>query len=362
MNIFAPMIRRPAGTSLLAAGLALAGLIAYAMLGVAAFPSIELPGMTVVASLPGADAQTMASTVVAPLERHLGRLAGLQTMNSTANDGGAQIQLLFDFDHSTDVLARDVQAAINAATPDLPSALPTPPQYFKFSTSQFPILLVTLTSTSMPPDRLYDLTDTLLKPAMAQVPGVAQVQLFGSTPHAVRVDLDTNALVAKGLTANDVANALRAANVTSPQGMLSDGLTQTTVTANDALRTSADFASLLIAVRHGVPVHLSDVAVVDDGQEDRHAAAWFNGARTVGMQITKKPEANAVETVQALRTALPRLRGLLPADVRITPIFDLTQTTRSALHEVETTLLISIAMVALVMLLFLRRLRPTLIA
>jgi multidrug efflux pump len=362
MNLFAPLIRRPIGTSLLAVGLLLAGLWSYLLLGVAAFPSMEFPGVVVVASLPGANAQTMANTVMAPLERHLGRIPGVRSMSGSANDGGVQVQLLFEFGRSTDVLARDVQAAINAAAPDLPTSLPAPPQYFKFSTSQFPILLVTLTSTSMPPDRLFDLTDTLLKPAMAQVPGVAQVQVFGSTPHAVRVALDPAALAAKGISANDVANALRAANVTSPQGTLSDGITQMTVTANDALHTTADFASLLIAMRNGVPVRLADVATVGSGQEDKYAAAWFNGAPAVGMQISKKPEANAVATVQAIRAALPRLRGLLPADVEITPIFDLTQSTASSLHEVETTLLISIAMVALVMLLFLRRPGPTLIA
>ena len=362
MNIFAPMIRRPVGTSLLAIGLILAGFMAYLLLGVAAFPSIEFPGVVVVAQMPGASAQTMASTVVAPLERHLGRIPGVKQIASTANEGGAQIQVLFDFGRTTDDAARDVQAAINAAAADLPPGLPTPPQYFKFDTSKIPVLLVTLTSTSLPPDQLYDLTDTLLKPAVAQIPGVAQVQIGGGTPYAVRIALNANALVIKGITTNDVANALRAANVTSPQGTLSDGVSQMTVTANGALHTPRDFAGLVIASRNGVPVRLADVATVSSGQQDRYAAAWFNGTRAVTMQISKRPEANAVATVRAIRAALPRLGRLLPADVRITPIFDLTPTTESALHEVEVALLMSIVMVALVMLVFLRRLRPTLIA
>ncbi|HEX7731143.1 MAG TPA: efflux RND transporter permease subunit [Rhodanobacter sp.] len=361
MNIFAPMIRRPVGTSLLAIGLAIAGLCAYLLLGVAAFPSIEFPFMAVSAQLPGASAQTMANTVVAPLERHLGRIPGVAHMSSTATENGAQIFLQLDFGRKPDQLARDVQSAINAALPDLPQ-LPSPPAYFKADSSQIPILLVALTSTSLPPDKLYDLTDTLLKPAVAQIPGVALVQVGGGAPHAVRVALNTAALAHAGITANDVANALRAANVTSPQGEIGDGATQMTVSANDALHTAQDFAGLVIAVRNGVPVRLSDVATVSSGQQDKYAAAWFNDQRAVVLRITKRPEANAVATVEAIRARLPELRNLLPADVQITPIFDLTPTTMSALHEVEVALLMSVVMVALVMLVFLRRKRPTVIA
>jgi multidrug efflux pump len=312
--------------------------------------------------MPGANAQTIANTVMAPLERHLGRIPGIKQMNGSASEGNAQIMVMFNFGTNTDQAAREVQAAINAAAPDLPTGMPSPPQYFKFDTSQIPVLLVSLTSTSLPPDKLYDLTDTLLQPAVAQIPGVARVQVFGGSPHAVRIELDTGALAAKGLTANDVSNALIAANVTSPQGTLSDGHTQTTVTANDALQDPAQFGRLLIAMKNGTPVRLSDVAKVTSGQEDEYQVAWFNGQRSVTMNISKRPEANAVATAEAIRAKLPTLRALLPADVQITPIFDLTQTTKSALHEVEVALLLSIGMVALVMLVFLRRLRPTLIA
>jgi multidrug efflux pump len=361
VNIFAPIIRRPVGTALLAIGLTIAGFCAYLVLGVAALPSLDFPGLVVIAQYPGADAQTMAATVVAPLERQLGRIPGIQQMTSDSNAGGTQIQILFDFGRNADKAARDVQAAINAAQPDLPASM-QPPQYFKFDTASIPVLLISLTSTSMPPDRLYDLTDTLLMPAVAQIPGVAQVQVFGGTPHSVRVTLNNLALTAKGITANDIANALRAANVTSPQGILSDGISQMTVTANDALHTPQDFASLVIASQKGVPVHLSDVATITSGEQDKYQAAWFNGQRAVSMQISKRPEANSVQLVQDIRDRLPALRNLVPADVQITPIFDLTQGTKSALHEVEIALLLSIVMVALVMLVFLRRARPTLIA
>jgi len=361
VNIFAPLIRRPVGTSLLALGLLLAGAFAYRLLGVAALPSLEFPGVYIVAQMPGASAQTMASTVLAPLERHIGRIPGIDDMYGNASEGSASIQVRFTFDRTADKAARDVQAAINAAQADLPQ-LPSPPQYFKFDTSQIPILLVSLTSTGLPQDKLYDLTDTLLKPAVAQIPGVAQVQVFGGTPHAVRVELDINALASKKLTANDVRNALIAANVTSPQGILTDGNTQMTVTANDGLSEAADFANVLIASKNGAPVRLSDVAKVTSGQQDIYQGAWFNGQSTVAMQISKRPEANAVETVDEIRRRLPEFRQWMPADVQITPIFDLTTTTKSALHEVQVALMISIVMVVLVMLVFLRRMRPTLIA
>jgi len=362
MNIFAPLIRRPVGTSLLALGLMLAGLWAYLLLGVAALPSLDFPGVYVVASQPGASAQTMANTVLAPLERHLGRIPGVDEMYGNASEGQASVMVRFTFDRTADSAARDVQAAINAAAVDLPSGMPSPPQYFKFDTAQIPILFLTLTSTGLPQDQLFDLADTMLKPAVAQIDGVAQVQVFGGTPHAVRIELDNNALAAKGLTTNDVANALRAANVTSPQGTLSNGRTQMTVSASDGLQTPAEFARLLISVKNGTPVRLSDVARVYGGQQDEYQAAWFNDARAVGLQISKRPEANAVATVEAIRARLPQLRASLPQNVTMAPVFDLTQTTKSALHEVQVALLISIVMVVLVMLVFLRRLRPTLIA
>ncbi|GLQ97890.1 efflux RND transporter permease subunit [Dyella mobilis] len=363
MNIFAPIIRRPAGTSLLAIGVVIAGICAYILIGLAAFPSLEFPGVMVAASMPGASAQTMASTVTAPLERQLGRIPGVQEIDSQSDDGATQIQIMFDSGTNVDRAARDVQAAINASLPQLPQQMASsPPQYYKFNTSQIPVLLLEVTSTSMSPDKLYDLADTFIKPVVSQIDGVAQVQVQGGAPHAVRVSLNTAALTAKGLTSNDVANTLRAANVTSPQGLLSDGVSQMTVTANDALQTASDFRSLVIANKKGVPVYLSDVAKVENGQQDAYQAAWFNNQRAVMLNIAKRPEANSVQVVKSIKSSIPRLKALLPADVQITPIFDLTPSTTSALHEVEIALLLSIVMVAIVMLVFLRRARPTFIA
>jgi multidrug efflux pump len=363
MNIFAPIIRRPAGTSLLAIGVLIAGICAYVELGLAAFPSLQFPGIAVAAQMSGASAETMATTVTAPLERQLGRIPGVEEIDSDTSEGATQIIIQFDMGTNVDRAARDVQAAINAAMPQLPQQMASsPPQYFKFDTSQIPVLLLEVTSTSMAPDKLYDLADSYMKPLVSQIDGVAQVQVQGGAPHAVRVSLNSAALTAKGLVANDVANVLRAANVTSPQGVLSDGVRQMTVTANDSLRTASDFASLVIANQKGVPVHLSDVATVESGQQDIYQAAWFNTQHAVGLNINKRPEANAAALVKQIKDSIPRLKATLPADVQITPIFDLTASTTSALHEVELALLLSIVMVALVMLVFLRRARPTVIA
>jgi multidrug efflux pump len=360
--MFALLVRRPVGTSLLALGLTLVGICAYLLLGVAALPTIDEPAVLVVANLPGASAEVMASTVAAPLERHLGRIPGVDQMHSTSSDGSSRIQLRFTSDRNTDEAARDVQAAINTAQADLPAGLPHPPQYFTFDTSSIPVLLVALTSNSLAQDQLYDRVDSLLAPRVAQIPGVARVSVFGGSPHAVRVEIDTLALAAKGITTTDVANTLRAANVMMPQGSLSDGHTQMTVLANDGLQDPKDFAALIIASHNSVPVRLGDVAKVSSGPQDIYPAAWFNGQRAVTMQISKRPEANAIATADAIRAKLPQFRQWLPADVQITPIFDLTQTTKSALREVQIALLISLVMVVLVMLVFLRRLRPTLIA
>jgi len=361
-NLFAPVIRRPIGASLMGLGLVLAGLWSFVMLGVAALPQLDFPAVVVFAQMPGASAQTMAATVMTPLERHLGRIPGVKNISGTANENSAQVQIMFEFGINADSAARDVQAAINAAMSDLPAGMPSPPQYFKFDTSQLPVLLVTMTSRTLSSDQLYEVADSLAKPVIARVSGVATVQLSGGSPRAVRVELDDRALAAKGLTANEVQNALTAANVTSALGEVRDGPQRLLLTTTASLHRAADFAGLVVAVRDRAPIRLADVARIFDGQEDEHQGAWFNGERTVVLQISKRPDANAVATVEAIRAALPGLGRIVPADVGIHPIFDLTETTKSALHEVEFTLMLSVVMVALVMLLFLRRVGPTLIA
>jgi multidrug efflux pump len=362
MNISGPFIRRPIGTSLLAAGLLVLGGICYSMLGISALPQLSFPAIFVSASQPGADASTMASTVASPLERHLGQVPGIDTMRSRSSEGNATVILIFQGGVDLDAAAREVQAAINASAHDLPSGLTSPPTYQKANPNDDPVIQVALTSDTQPLSELFDRADTLLKPRLSQLPGVASVDVSGSAQPAVRVDVDLHALNAMGLSSNQLRNALTAANVTSPQGFLSDGKTTMAVTANDQLHNADDFANLVIAVRDGTPVRLKDVAHVYQGAEDKYQAAWFNGKRSIEIDIYKRPDANVIATVDAVKAELKLLRPLLPPATQLTPFFDGTPTVRDSVNEVQITLLISLAMVILTMALFLRRLAPTLIA
>ncbi len=362
MNLSGPFIRRPIGTSLLALGLFVGGMISYFLLGVAPLPNLEFPAIFVSASEPGADARTMASTVASPLERHLGQIAGVDQMTSRSAEGSSSVVLMFNVGIDVDSAARDVQAAINAAAPDLPSGLKTAPVYRKANPNNAPVLLIALTSKIRPLSDLYNMADSLLSPRIAQQAGVASVDIAGGATPAVRVDVNLRALSAMGLSADQLRNALVAANVTSPQGFLSDGKTTMAVSANDALHSAEDFANLVISVRNGTPVRLKDVAHVYAGQEDAYQGAWFNGQRAILMVITKRADSNVIGTVDSIKAQIPEMQSWVPADVQITAFSDRTPTIRASVDEVQISLLISIAMVIVTMLLFLRRGAPTLIA
>ena len=362
MNLSAPFIKRPIGTILLALGVFVGGVIAYFQLGVAALPNMEFPVIFVVANQPGANAETMASTVAAPLERHMGRIAGVDDMGSNSREGTAVVILFFKVDQDIDGAARDVQAAINSALPDLPSGLRTAPVYRKANPNNDPVLLLSLTSPEHTPADLYNMADSLLAQRVRQLPGVADVTITGGATPAVRVDVDLAKLTSMGLSADQVRNAIAAANVTSPQGFLGDRERMMTIAANGALTDASQFADLVVAVRNGVPVRLRDIATVGDGQENKNQAAWFNGERAILMVITKQADANVIETVDSIYEQLPLLRSWLPEGVELTPFNDRTGTIRASVHEVQITMLISLALVILTMLLFLRRVVPTVIA
>ena len=362
MNLSGPFIRRPIGTSLLAMGVLLAGLICYALLGVSALPQMQFPVIFVQAQQAGADASTMASTVAAPLERHLGQVPGIDSMRSRSSEGSTFVFMIFRGGTDLDAAARDVQAAINAAAPDLPAGLNNPPSYQKANPNDDPVIAFALTSDTQSAADLYNVADTLLAQRLRQLPGVSSVEIAGAATPAIRVDVDLNALSAMALTPDQLRNALTAANVTSPQGFLSDGVTTMAVTANDQLHTAEDFARLIVAVRGGVPIRLSDVAHVYAGQQDAFQAAWFQGKPAVLMYVYRKADANVIATVDAVKDQVPALRAYLSPGTTLTPYFDGTPTIRASLHEVQATLLISLAMVVLIMALFLRRLAPTLIA
>jgi multidrug efflux pump len=362
MSISGPFIRRPIGTSLLAAGLFVGGMIAYFLLGVAALPNLEFPAIFVTASQPGGSADVMASTVAAPLERHLGQIPGIDTINSSSSENSTSVILIFDGSRRVDDAARDVQAAINAAAPDLPTGLTNAPTYRKMNPNNQPVLILALTSDTEPLSKLYDYADSLLAQRIRQLPGISDVEVAGGATPAVRVDLNLRALNSMGLSPDQLRNALVAANVTSPQGFLSDGRTTMAVSANDALHTAAEFADLVIAVKDGVPVRLRDVANVHDGQQDQYQAAWYGTRRAILLFVRKQAGSNVIATVDSVKNEIPLLQTWLPAGVTLTPFFDRTPIIRSSIDEVQISLLLSLGMVILTMALFLRRLSPTLIA
>ncbi|MGN6478936.1 efflux RND transporter permease subunit [Luteibacter sp.] len=362
MNISGPFIRRPIGTSLLAIGVFVVGLICYSLLGVAALPNIQFPAIFVQAQQSGADASTMASTVAAPLERHLGQVPGVESMRSNSSEGSAFVLLFFQNGTNIDAAARDVQSAINAAQPDLPTGLLNAPSYQKANPNDDPVVVLALTSDTVAPTDLYNVADSILAQRLRQQEGIASVDIAGSATPAIRVDVNLRALNAMGLSPDQLRNALTAANVTSPQGFLSDGKTTMAVMANDSLHHADEFAKLVIGVNNSVPIHLSDVAKVYDGQQDAYQAAWFNGKPGILMYVYRKPDANVIETVDRIKGMMPTMQAWLPKGVQLHSFFDGTPTIRASLHEVQATLMISLCMVIMTMALFLRRLAPTVIA
>ncbi|PPU89874.1 acriflavin resistance protein [Xanthomonas populi] len=362
MNISAPFIKRPIGTSLLAIGLFVIGLMCYLRLGVAALPNIQIPVIFVHATQSGADASTMASTVTAPLERHLGQLPGIDRMRSSSSESSSLVVLVFQNSRNIDSAAQDVQTAINSSQSDLPSGLGTP-IYSKANPNDDPVIAIALTSDTQSADELYNVTDSLLAQRLRQITGISSVDIAGASTPAVRVDVDLRALNALGLTPDDLRNAVRAANVTSPTGFLSDGNTTTAIIANDSVAKAADFAQLAISTQsNGRIVRLGDVATVYDGQQDAYQAAWFDGKPAVVMYAFTRADANIVATVDQVKAQIPGLRAYLQPGTQLTLYFDRTPTIRASLHEVQATLMISLVMVILTMALFLRRLAPTLIA
>jgi multidrug efflux pump len=361
MNISAPFVKRPIGTSLLATGVLAIGILCYTLLGISALPQLSFPAIWISANQSGASATTMAATVAAPLERHLGQIPGVDMMNSRSSDGNAVVILFFDAGVDIDTAAQQVDAAINAAVPDLPSGLQMP-QWHKANPNDDPVISLALTSNTQPMSDLYDAANTLLSPRLSQLTGVASVDVSGSAQPGVRVEVDLHKLDALGLSTNDIRNAITAANVTSPQGFLTDGEIATAITANDQLHSAQDFADLVIANHNGGPVYLRDVANVYQGAQDQFQAAYFNGKPAIMLQIYKRPDANVIQTVDGVKGELAGLRNLLPPGTQLTPYFDGTPTIRDSINDVQITLLISLAMVILTMSVFLRRLAPTLIA
>lgn len=366
MSISEPFIRRPVGTLLLTLGVALAGIAAFLKLPVAPLPRIDIPTVMVQANLPGASPATMASTVASPLERRLGTIAGVNEMTSRSTLGSSQVTLQFDLSRDVDGAARDVQAAIAAARADLPSTLRSQPTYRKLNPADAPILILALTSRTRKPDQIYDAVSNIVQQKLLQVSGVGNVELGGAALPSVRIEINPVQLARAGIALEDVRTALQSFSANRPRGVIESITTGSggrawQVYSNAAGVKAVDFAPLVIAWRNNAPVRLSDIASVVDGPEDVRTMGLFSGQKAVPIIITRQPDANIVETVDALKAQLPDLQAQLPGDIKLSVATDRTITIRASLVEVELTLLTSTLLVVLVVSLFLQSWRATLI-
>ena len=361
MNISAPFIQRPVATTLLTIGVTLVGLVAFRFLPVASLPQVEFPTINVSATLPGGSPETMATSVAAPLEHQFTRIAGVTEMTSTSMLGSASITLQFDLSRDIDGAARDVQAAIMAARSDLPTTLPNSPTYRKINPADAPILILSLTSDLVSRGRMYDVASSILQQKLSQIDGVGQVTVGGGSLPAIRVDLNPTALNSYGIGLGDVRRMLSRTNVNRPKGQLSDGKRTWEVRTNDQLQTVEDYLPLIVSYREGRAVRLSDIATVEQSVEDLRTSGVANGVPAVLIMINRQPGANIIETVDRVRALLPLLEASIPGSMTLKVVVDRTPVIRASLHDVERTLAISVGLVILVVFLFLRNLRATLI-
>jgi multidrug efflux pump len=361
VSLVAAFIDRPVATTLAAAGLTLAGAVAYTQLPVAPLPQVEFPVISVTASLPGASPDTMAATVATPLERQLGRIAGVNEITSSSSLGSTRVTLQFDLDRDINDAATEVQAAINAARGQLPTGMPNNPTYRKVNPASAPIMVLTLTSDTLTQGEMYDAAATIAAQKLSQVSGIGQVTVSGSSLPAVRVALNPTALNAYGIGLGDVRNALASANANRPKGLVESGERQWWIYANDQARTAAEYRPTVVAWRNGAPVRLADVADVLDSVQDVRNAGSRDGRPAVLLQIYKEPNANILDTVQRVQDLMPWLRASLPAAADLEVALERTSTIRASLNEVQKTLAIAVGLVILVVFVFLRRVRATLI-
>jgi hydrophobe/amphiphile efflux-1 (HAE1) family protein len=356
-----PFIERPVGTLLLSAGLLLAGAAAYTGLPVAPLPRVDFPTISVSASLPGANPETMASAVATPLERRLGRIAGLTEMTSQSALGTTSITLQFDLDRDVDSAARDVQAAINASSADLPTNLPLRPNYRKVNPADSPILILSLTSDALPLSQVFETANTTLAQKIARVGGVGQVFVAGGQQPAVRVQVDPAAAAAVGLTLEDIRGSLARSTAHQAKGVLDGPRSTAAISSNDQLISARQYAPLVLANVNEQNVRLSDVAVVLDDVENSRTAAWTNGHRSVLLMVRRQPGANIIETIRRVEALMPELSSSIHPSMRLEVALDRSKTIQASVHDVERTLLLSVALVTLVVFVFLGSWRATLI-
>jgi hydrophobic/amphiphilic exporter-1 (mainly G- bacteria), HAE1 family len=356
-----PFIRYPIGTSLLMAGILFVGLVAYPLLPVAPLPQVDFPTIQLSASLPGGSPETMASSVAQPLERQLAQIPGITQMTSTSSLGSASITIQFDLNRKIDAAANDVQAAINAASGQLPKNLPSPPTYRKVNPADSPVMILSATSDTLPLTVVSDRTDAQLAQQISQLSGVAQVFVGGQQKPSVRIQIDPAKLVAKGLSLEDVRAQIAAATTDSPKGSIDGARRAYTIYANDQLTQAQHWQDVIVAYRNGAPLRIRDIGEAVAGPEDMKTAAWADGKRGVFLVIFKQPGANVIETVDRIKAQLPRLIAAIPPAISIKIISDRTITIRAAVEDVQITLMTTIALVVMVIFIFLRSFWATII-
>jgi multidrug efflux pump len=362
MSVSSPFIHRPIATSLLGLAVLLGGILGYWWLPVSSLPQVDFPTIQVTTQLPGANPETTANLVTASLERQFGQIPSLESMSSTSSYGISQITLQFNLTRDIDAAAQDVQSAINAAGSTLPRNLPYPPTYAKVNPADTPIMTLALTSPSVPMRGLSDLADTLIGQRLSSVAGVGHVSVEGGIRPAVRIQADLSRLAAYGLSMADLRTAVSTANVSGPKGSLDGTYQSYSIAANDQITSAEAYLNVIVAYRNNAPVLLKDVATVIDGLENTKVGGWYQGMPAVIIDIQRQPGANVIETVRRLKAELPRLQRAMPSDVKLTIVHDRTGLIRASVRDVQFTLVLSVGLVILVVLLFLRTIRATIIA
>jgi len=361
MKLSVIAVERPVATALLTAAVAIAGGIAFSVLPVSPLPSTDSPTIIVMANLPGANPDVMATSVATPLERQFGHIAGDTEMTSSSSTGSSNIVLQFDLNRNINAAAREVQAAISQARNYLPTNMPTNPSYRKMNSSESPIAIVTVASETYDQSARYDTVSTILSQRLSQIPGVGEVEVGGGALPAVRIDVNPLQLEHYGISLAQLATFLRGQNAHTPTGSVSDGQTVSYITVNDQISKAADYRPLIIATRNGAAVRLSDVATVTDSQENILSAGYSNGEPSVSMMVFKQAGANIVQTIDSIKAEFPVLQASIPKGMKLNVSLDMSSTIRASLHDVERTLLLSVVLVILVVFVFLRSWRATII-
>src|SRR5271163_3886441 len=361
MSLSSPFIHRPVATTLLTVAVAIAGAIAFTVLPVSPLPAVDFPTISVSSGLPGASAEIMASSVATPLERQFGHIAGVTEMTSSSSLGSTSITIQFDLSRDIDGAARDVEAAINAARTYLPANLPGNPTYRKVNPADSPIMILGLTSDKYGPESVYDTASTIIEQKLSQIQGVGQVSVGGGALPSVRVEANPTQLASYGLTLANLQSVLSLQNSDLAKGQITDGVQTADILANDQISHAADYKPLMVGFKNGAAVHLSDVAQVTDSVANVRAAGYLNGKRSVTVIIFRQPGANIIDTVDRIRAQLPYIQASMPLGIDTTIVLDRTITNRASVGDVERTLLISIGLVIVVVFVFLRNGRATLI-